>query len=121
MSSHSAARQALERRRERRIAVRLPLRVCGTDRHGLRFGEQTESENVCRSGTAFATTDELDLGAELEITIPLPKQGRESETDFATRGRIVHVAPGKEKRIRIVGVEFTGPRFHRVFLSESFA
>ncbi len=121
MSSHSAARQALERRTERRNAVRLPLWVRGTDRDGVRFEEHTECENVCRSGTAFATTHELDLGAEVEITIPLPKQGRESETDFATRGRVVHVAPGKEKRIRIIGVEFTGPRFHRVFLSESSA
>ncbi len=121
MNSQSTAGRALERRNERRIAVRLPIRVRGTDRDGVPFEEQTESENVCRSGTAFATTHELDPGAELEITIPLPKQGRETETDFATRGRVVHVAPGKEKRIRIVGVEFIGPRFHRVFVSESTA
>ena len=58
-------------------------------------------------------------GDDVEITIPLPKQKAEGETDFATRGRVVHVAPGKGKRQRIVGVLFTGPRFHRVFSSES--
>ena len=121
MTSEGAAQPALERRQERRIRVHLPILVRGTDRDGRRFEETTQSENLCRGGTAFATWQELGLGDSVEINIPLPKQGPELESDFATRGRVVHVAPGKGRRERIVGIQFTGPRFPRVFQSESTA
>ena len=113
----SATRQALERRSERRIRVRLPMQARASDRHSVPFEEITQSENVSGSGAAFATVHELDPGTDVQITV-LPRQGRESETDFVTRGRVVHVRPGKSKNERIVGVEFTGPRFHRVFHPE---
>lgn len=119
MNSEGATARGLERRQERRIVVHLPMHVRGTDSQGLRFEEFTESENVCRTGAAFATWHNLDLGDDVEIIIPLSKQKGESETDFSTRGRVVHVAPGKGKRERIVGVQFTGPRFHRVFRPET--
>lgn len=119
MSSESATQRALERRRERRIVVHLPMTVRGIDRDGVRFEELTTSQNLCRGGAAFATVHPLDPGADLEITIPLPKQGRQAENDFATRGRVVHVLAGSRKGESIVGVEFTGPRFHRVFVPES--
>ena len=119
MSGSGGAGTALERRAERRIAVHLPLQVRGKDRDGIVFEESTETENVCRSGTAFAITREIDLGAMVEITIAMPRQTRGGDTDFATVGRIVHVKPGKSNREKIVGVEFTGPRFHRIFAPES--
>lgn len=115
MNSEGAAGRALERRLERRISVHLPMRVRGTDHAGIHFEELTASENVCRTGAAFCTTRHLDVGADLEITIPLPK----SDSDFATRGRVVHVEPGRRLHEQIVGVEFTGPRFHRVFVPET--
>ncbi len=117
----SAARPALERRSERRIAVRLRLQVRGADRDGARFEEHAESANLCRGGAAFATTQALLPGSEVEITIAMPRQGREPGTDFATRGHVAHVAPGREKGIRVVGVAFTGPRFPRELLSETTA
>ncbi|HEX2710645.1 MAG TPA: PilZ domain-containing protein [Candidatus Acidoferrales bacterium] len=119
MNSSGGSDQTQERRSERRIAVQLPMELRGTDRAGTPFEERTQSHNVCRSGAAFATVHELDLGADVEIIIPLPKQGRERGTHFTTRGRVVHVESGKGPRKRIVGVEFTGPRFHRVFEPES--
>jgi hypothetical protein len=119
--SATGAERGLERRSERRIVVHLPIQVRGTDREGVRFEETTQSENLCRSGAAFAIQRELDLGADIDITIPLPKQSSESETDFATRGRVVHIAPGRQPRERIVGVQFVGPRFHRIFVPESTA
>lgn len=121
MRAAGATGRALERRRERRIVVHLPIHVRGTDRDGLPFEEATESENVCRGGAAFPIQRELDLGAELEITIPPSRQGSQPENDFSTRGRVVHVAPGRHQLERIVGVQFVGPRFHRVFVSESTA
>ncbi len=121
MNPSGAARQALERRGERRVAVCLSIQVRGTDRDGVRFENTTESKNVSRAGAAFALAHPIDPGADLEITIPLLRQGGEAETEFATRGRVVYVAPGRDRHERIVGVAFTGPRFHHVFVSEDTA
>jgi hypothetical protein len=46
---------------------------------------------------------------------------RDNETDFATHGRVVHVADSSSHGEKLVGVQFTGPRFQRVFRSESAA
>jgi hypothetical protein len=116
--SSSSSRQ----RSERRIAVRLPLKVSGRDPRGVPFEEETSSENVCRNGAAFVTSLDLPVGSDLEIRIPFSQSvARRKETDFATRGRVVHVANGRSQNQRIIGVQFTGPRFRRVFRSESAA
>jgi hypothetical protein len=110
-----------KQRSERRIAVRLPLKVSGRDPRGVPFEEETSSENLCRGGAAFATRLDLNVGWDLEIFIPFSQTpALRKEADFATRGRVVHVKivePGE----RIIGVQFTGPRFRRVFRSESAA
>jgi hypothetical protein len=114
--SESPAYTAAERRREKRIQVRLPVGIRGTDRSGTRFDERTTSENVCRGGVAFTLSRELDLGAVLEIIIP-PPPGRQGENDFATRGQVRHICVTDNGRV--FGVAFTGPRFHRMFSPES--
>ena len=119
MTAASATNPALERRRERRVPVHLPMLVRGTDRTGERFEEHTSSVNLCRGGAAFSTRYALDLGSRLEINIPVSPSAGETESEFSTQGRIVHVAPGTKERELIVGVEFTGPRFHSMFVSES--
>jgi hypothetical protein len=120
-----------KQRSERRIAVRLPLKVSGRDSHGITFEEQTASENLCRNGAAFVTRLDLPVGSDLEIHFPFSQSSAtRNENDFATRGRVVHVAPRESHRgnssteflgERIIGVQFTGPRFRRVFRSESAA
>jgi hypothetical protein len=115
----SATAPTLERRRERRIPVQLPILVRGTDRKGDSFEERTASVNVCRGGVAFSTRYSLDLGSKLEIHIPTASSSTDSETEFSTHGRIVHLDHGATDRALIVGVEFTGPRFHHIFVSES--
>jgi hypothetical protein len=119
MTAASATTPALERRRERRVPVHLPIVVRGTDRTGFSFEERTSSENLCRSGAAFATRYPLDLGIQLEIHIPVVPTAASEDTEFSTQGRIVHVKPGRDQRESIVGVEFTGPRFNRIFISEA--
>jgi hypothetical protein len=119
MTSASAATPSLERRRERRVPVKLPMLVRGTDRTGEWFEEQTSSENLCRGGVAFSTRYAVDLGMKIEISIPGAPSTAEPDAEFATHGRIVHLKPGRDDREWIVGVEFTGPRFHRIFVSES--
>ncbi len=119
MTAATATNPALERRRERRVPVHLPMLVRGTDRTGSSFEERTSSENLCRGGAAFATRYALDLGSQIRDQYPASPSAGEPDTEFSTHGRIVHLAPGKNERESIVGVEFTGPRFHRMFVSES--
>jgi PilZ domain-containing protein len=118
--------QTIERsarqRSERRISVRLPLRVAGKDARGFNFEEETASENLCRSGAAFRTRFDVAIGSNLKIRIPL--QGiapRREENDFETQGRVVHVSPSQPDGERLVGVQFVGPRFQRMFRPESAA
>jgi hypothetical protein len=119
MTAASATNPSLERRRERRVPVQLPILVRGTDSAGQIFEERTSSVNLCRGGAAFATKYPLELGCRLDISIPVSPTSGESEAEFATQGRIVHLAPGNSTLELIVGVEFTGPRFHRMFVSET--
>jgi hypothetical protein len=119
MTAASATTPSLERRRERRVPVKLPMLVRGTDRTGEWFEERTSSENLCRGGAAFATQYEVDLGMKIEINITAAPSAADPDTEFSTHGRIVHLKPGRSDREVIVGVEFTGPRFHRMFVSES--
>ncbi len=109
-------------RSERRIAVRLPMRVRGRDSRGVSFEEETSSENLCRSGAAFLTRFDVAIGSDLEIRIPFSNYAtRRSEADFATQGRVVHVRNAASLGEKFVGVQFTGPRFQRMFRSESAA
>ncbi len=129
-----------KQRSERRISVRLPLKVRGRDAHGFAFEEDTSSENLCRNGAAFVTRFDVAIGSDLEIRIPLSHYAssrvgrsagakndersagaRRNDTDFATHGRVVHVADSRSQGEKLVGVQFTGPRFQRVFRSESAA
>jgi hypothetical protein len=109
-------------RSERRISVRPPLHVRGRDSRGFAFEEDTSSENLCSSGTAFRTRFDVAIGSNLQIRIPM--QGgamRRNETDFETQGRVVHVTESLADGERLVGVEFVGPRFQRVFRPEAAA
>jgi hypothetical protein len=89
------------------------------DLTGATFEEHTSSENLCRGGAAFATRYPLTLGIHLEIQIPVVPTAASVDTEFFTQGRIVHVKPGRTQHELIVGVEFTGPRFNRIFVSEA--
>jgi len=121
MSPTATAEQGSERRVQRRIEVGLPIVVRGTDREGERFEDTAQSYNVSRTGASFSTLRQLEVGMEVELSIPRPGTRREPETDFVTLARVVRVLPEKKDRGRIVGVQFVGPRFHRVFVSESTA
>lgn len=118
-------------RSERRIAVRLPLHVRGRDARGFAFEETTSSENLCRNGAAFLTRFEVTIGSDLEIRIPQSQYAsrrgdrfggaRDNDAGFATQGRVVHIANSQSEGEKLVGVQFTGPRFQRFFRSESAA
>jgi hypothetical protein len=98
------------------------MQVTGRDSRGVVFTEETSSENLCRGGAAFVTRFEVPVGADLDIRIPTSHQAwRREDADFATRGKVVHVAEASGPGEHLVGVRFTGPRFQKVFRSESAA
>jgi hypothetical protein len=108
------------KRSERRIAVRLPLRVRGRDARGHSFEEETASENLCRSGAAFRTRFDVAIGSSLEIRIPAQSgMPRREAQDFETQGKVVHISEPLSDGEKVVGVQFVGPRFQRMFRSES--
>lgn len=118
----SQTRDITKLRSERRISVRLPLRVRGKDARGFAFEEDTASENLCRGGAAFRTRFDVCVGSSLEIRIP--HQGyvpRRPDHDFETQGQVVHVGEPELDGEKVVGVRFTGPRFQRMFRPESAA
>jgi hypothetical protein len=119
LSASGSAKQMLERRRERRVPVHLPVLVRGTDNGGEHFEEHTSSNDVCRGGVSLSVRHALDLGARLDISIPVKVPGTDPESEFSTQGRVVHVKQGRTATELIIGVEFTGPRFHHVFVSET--
>jgi hypothetical protein len=68
------------------------------------------------------TRFDVAIGSDLEIRIPFSRYAsRRSEADFSTSGRVVHVDDSPTQGERLVGVQFTGPRFQRVFRSENAA
>jgi hypothetical protein len=98
------------------------MQVTGRDSRGAVFTEETSSENLCRSGVAFVTRFEVPVGADLDIRIPMSHQAwRREDADFATLGQVIHVAGTSGPGEHLVGVQFTGPRFQKVFRSESAA
>jgi len=97
----------------------LPLRVRGCDARGFSFEEDTASENLCRGGAAFRTRFDLAIGSNLQIRIPSQNVARRIDSEFETQGRVVHVTEPLTNGERVVGVQFTGPRFQRVFRPES--
>ena len=98
------------------------MHVRGRDSRGIVFEEETSSENLCRSGAAFLMRFDVAVGSDLEIRIPFSNHvSRRTESDFAPHGRVVHVAEAHSRGERLVGVHFTGPRFQRMFRSESAA
>ena len=115
----SASVPTPERRREHRVQVHLPMLVRGTDRTGSTFEERTTSENVCRGGVAIITRHPVELGSKLDIQITVFSSAAGKDTPFTTQGRIVHLKKGSAEHAFVVGVEFTGPQFNRIFVSES--
>ncbi len=108
-----------ERRRERRIAVHLFMHVRGKDFEGTEFEESTRTENLCHGGAAFVLRRKLAAGASLEIRVPLPAPNGASDDEFSTVGRVVHLVESAQPSVQLVGVEFIGARFRRIFQADA--
>src|SRR5260370_17006481 len=88
-----AAQSPAKQRADHRVTVHLPMWVRGRDCDGMPFEESTASENLCRSGAAFVTRHKIDLGADLEITIPLARPANSPHKTFAPHHHISPLIP----------------------------
>jgi len=94
------------------LEIRIPLSY-NASRRTARFADAGNSGRFTGAGNVghFAATRNNGRFAG----------ARNDEADFATQGRVVHVANAESEGEKLVGVQFTGPRFQRVFRSESAA
>jgi hypothetical protein len=106
-----------DRRGQRRISVGLQIVVRGTDGSGRRFEETSQVLDVSRTGASFTCSRELPMGADLELLIPKLGLGRPSADDFQTLAHVMRVGPAEGGGF-VIGAQFVGPRFHRVFITE---
>ncbi|HET9399551.1 MAG TPA: PilZ domain-containing protein [Candidatus Acidoferrales bacterium] len=111
----------LNMRIERRVEVHLPVEIRGKDNAGRPFAETSRTENVSRRGAALMVSAEIAEGATVEIRIPLPpaQNSAQGETEFSTSGRVVHVYSSTPGSSRVIGIQFTGRSFQRIFVPES--
>ena len=100
---------AFDRRSHYRLPIRVPIFIKGTDRHGEEFFELTHTVNVSASGACFVSKRELQLDADLLVSIPapLPTDPQESEEyDFRFPAKIVRVENGTALPSKKVSVRF---------------
>ena len=95
MNAAAATSPTLERRRERRVPVQLPILVRGTDHAGQKFEERTSSVNLCRGGAAFATRYVLGLGDRLQINIPIAPSAGDPTRNSRRRDALFTLFPGQ--------------------------
>jgi PilZ domain len=58
--------------REKRLALRLPLEVSGSDAAGHPFAEATRTVNISGGGICFETARHILVGTRLRLQIRLP-------------------------------------------------
>ncbi len=69
-----AAQKGLDRRREWRFALPLPVRVEGTLPWGLSLKETATIENISCKGAFFCLDSGVSVGSKLNIVIDIPEE-----------------------------------------------
>jgi len=99
-----------ERRKQRRVPMKLPVRVQGRDANGTTWEEMSSCEDASAGGVGLKLNRTVVLGQVLHLSLPLPQRFRQYDlTDPSYRVytlvRNVRPAPGGGVRI---GVLFLG-------------
>jgi hypothetical protein len=95
-----------ERRRTRRVPIKLPVRVQGRDPNGTIWEEMTASEDVSAGGVALALKRAVRIGQVLRLTLPLPPRFRQYDLTQASY-RVYGLVRGWRPSRRL-GVLFLG-------------
>ncbi len=91
--------QGRERRRFRRVALQLPVRVCDYD-GGV---EITRSENLSKGGFCFISEKPYPIGEGIMVTCPYNSTGENIEV----RARVVSCRETRGNPRKVYGVQFT--------------
>lgn len=82
----------INRRAEKRIEVRMPIRVRPIT-NPPSPEQSAESVNISEHGLFFATSYPLRVGEEVEIHLRMPRELAEGSTQVRWKARVVHVEP----------------------------
>lgn len=107
---------SIERRRETRVAVQIPMLVRCMGRNGRSFEERTVAQNLSSGGAAFTTLNPLDMGSKVLISVPASSSGQ-PDTEFSTKAQVVYSKSDSATQEITIGVKFIGRRFQRSAVS----
>ncbi|HEX9709464.1 MAG TPA: PilZ domain-containing protein [Candidatus Thermoplasmatota archaeon] len=97
-----------ERRKDRRMSLKVPVRVQGYTQEGVAWEEMTTCEDASHGGASFKLKHSSFPGQVLLLALPLPKNFRQyalSDASYTTYALVRSVVPAWEARI---GVMFLG-------------
>jgi hypothetical protein len=98
-----------ERRRQRRVPLKLPVRVQGRDADGAGWEEMSTCEDASMGGVALLVAHPVRPGQVLHLSVPLPSRFRQydvNDSSYRTYALVRHTRPAAET-LR-VGVLFLG-------------
>ena len=98
-----------ERRRQRRVPLKLPVRVQGRDPSGVGWEEMSTCEDASTGGVALLVAHPVRPGQVLHLSVPLPQRFREydvNDSSYRTYALVRHArrSAGPQR----VGVLFLG-------------
>jgi PilZ domain len=99
-----------ERRKQRRVPMKLPVRVQGRDSDGTTWEEMTTCEDASTGGVGFVLQRQVVLGQVLHLSLPLPARLRQydlTDASYRVYTLVRNTRPGKGGGVR-VGVVFLG-------------
>ena len=97
-----------ERRKSRRVQMKIPVRVQGRDPNGVTWESMTSCEDVSIGGLALLLDHPVRVGQVLHLALPLPARFRKYDLTEASYN-IYALVRGKRKGNK-VGVLFLGRR-----------
>ena len=99
-----------ERRRQRRVPMRLPVRVQGREPDGTTWEEMSFCEDASAGGVGLLLKRSVVLGQVLHLSLPLPQRFRQydlTDPSYRTYTLVRNVRPSPGGGVR-VGVVFLG-------------
>ena len=99
-----------ERRKQRRVPMRLPVRVQGRDADGTTWEEMTTCEDASAGGVGLQVKRKVVLGQVLHLSLPLPPRFRQfdlTDPSYRVYGLVRNARPAPGGGVRI-GVLFLG-------------
>ena len=100
------AEKGAERRRTRRVPMKLAARVQGRDADGTRWEEMTVCEDASAGGVALVLKRPIRVGQVLHLTLPLPPRFRQydlTQSSYRVYGLVRARRPGNRYGVLFLG------------------